>query len=99
MTPMASGMRPPLSANTVNGTASGALLVKMYDVKRRMLAYTARPSSTACTIDAKLSSSRIMSAASRATSVPEAPMATPMSAFFSAGASLTPSPVTATTWC
>ena len=37
-----------------------------------------------------------MVAASRATSVPVRPMATPMSAFFSAGASLTPSPVTAT---
>ena len=32
-----------------------------------------------------------------ATSVPEMPMATPISAFFRAGASLTPSPVTATT--
>ncbi len=38
-----------------------------------------------------------MSAASLATSVPVRPMATPMSAFLSAGASLTPSPVTATT--
>ena len=45
---------------------------------------------------AKLSSSRIMMAASRATSVPARPMATPMSAFFRAGASFTPSPVTAT---
>ena len=37
-------------------------------------------------------------AASRATSVPERPIATPMSARRSAGASLTPSPVMATTW-
>ena len=47
---------------------------------------------------AKLSSVRIIVAASRATSVPERPMATPMSARRSAGASLTPSPVMATTW-
>ena len=38
-----------------------------------------------------------MSAASLATSVPLMPMAMPMSAFFSAGASFTPSPVMATT--
>src|ERR1039457_5194667 len=47
---------------------------------------------------AKLSSVRIIVAASRATSVPERPIATPMSARRSAGASLTPSPVIATTW-
>ncbi len=57
----------------------------------------ARPSSTAATIDAKLSSIRIMSAASFETSVPLTPIATPMSAALSAGASLTPSPVMATT--
>ena len=39
-----------------------------------------------------------MSAASRATAVPATPIATPMSAWRSAGASLTPSPVMATTW-
>ena len=37
-------------------------------------------------------------AASLATAVPESPMAMPISAFFRAGASLTPSPVIATTW-
>jgi hypothetical protein len=47
---------------------------------------------------AKLSSVRIMTAASLETSVPVIPMATPMSAALSAGASLTPSPVMATTW-
>ena len=62
-----------------------------------MLAKIARPSSTAATIVAKLSSASTMSAASFETSVPVMPMATPMSAFFSAGASLTPSPVIATT--
>ena len=45
---------------------------------------------------AKLSSRRIIALASFATSVPVTPMATPMSARFSAGASLTPSPVIAT---
>ena len=55
-----------------------------------------RPSSTAATMVAKLSSSSTMSEASLDTSVPVMPMATPMSAFFSAGASFTPSPVMAT---
>jgi hypothetical protein len=55
-----------------------------------------RPSSTAATIEAKESSVRTMVAASRATSVPEAPIATPMSARLKAGASFTPSPVMAT---
>ena len=41
---------------------------------------------------AKLSSRSTMSDASLDTSVPVIPMATPMSAFLSAGASLTPSP-------
>ena len=47
---------------------------------------------------AKLSSVRIITAASLETSVPVMPMATPMSAFLSAGASFTPSPVMATMW-
>ncbi len=55
-----------------------------------------RPSRTARTMVAKLSSVRTMLAASFATSVPE-PIATPMSALRRAGASLTPSPVIATT--
>src|SRR5664280_1792026 len=46
---------------------------------------------------AKLSSVSTMVAACRATSVPERPIAMPMSAARSAGASLTPSPVMATT--
>ena len=45
---------------------------------------------------AKLSSVRIISAASLVTSVPVMPIATPMSARVSAGASFTPSPVMAT---
>ena len=45
----------------------------------------ARPSSTAATIEAKLSSASTMSAASLETSVPVMPIATPMSAVFKAG--------------
>ena len=47
---------------------------------------------------AKLSSVRIIAAASLETSVPVMPIAMPMSARLSAGASLTPSPVIPTTW-
>ncbi len=62
-----------------------------------MLSNTPRPSSTAASMLAKLSSVRIMAAASFETSVPVMPMATPISARLSAGASFTPSPVMATT--
>ena len=55
------------------------------------------PSFTASTIVQKLSSVKIISEAFFATSVPFSPIAIPISAFFSAGASLTPSPVIATT--
>lgn len=48
-------------------------------------------------MDAKLSSSKIMSAAFLAASEPAIPMAIPISAFLRAGESFTPSPVTATT--
>ena len=64
----------------------------------RMFCETVRPSSTPATMLAKLSSMRMRSAASRATSVPATPMAMPTSAWRSAGASFTPSPVTATKW-
>ena len=63
-----------------------------------MLAAMRRPSSTAATMVAKLSSSRTISDESRATSVPRMPIAIPTSAPLSAGASLTPSPVITTTW-
>jgi len=52
----------------------------------------ARPSSTAATMEVKLSSARTMSEADLATAVPD-PIAIPISAFLRAGASLTPSPV------
>mmetsp|Transcript_35500 Transcript_35500/g.71063 ORF Transcript_35500/g.71063 Transcript_35500/m.71063 type:complete len:207 (-) Transcript_35500:118-738(-) len=56
----------------------------------------ARPSSTAFTIVVKLSSASTILDAPCATAVPD-PIATPMSAALSAGASLTPSPVMAAT--
>jgi len=56
------------------------------------------PQRTALTIEVKLSSRRIISAASLATSVPAFPIAKPTSALFKAGASFVPSPVTATTF-
>src|SRR4029077_20798117 len=52
----------------------------------------------AAVIEAKLSSASTISAASLVAWVPLIPMATPMSAFFKAGASFTPSPVIATIW-
>ena len=63
-----------------------------------ILLYIILPSSTALTIVAKLSSVIIMSDAPFATSVPFLPIAQPISAAFSAGASFTPSPVMATTF-
>jgi hypothetical protein len=62
-----------------------------------MFTNVARPCSTPATMLANASSSSTRSAASRATSVPDRPIATPMLAWCSAGASFTPSPVIATT--
>ena len=56
-----------------------------------------RPHFMAVTIEAKLSSKRMIPEAYLATSVPAIPIAKPISAFFKAGASLVPSPVIATT--
>ena len=67
-----------------------------YRMKDDVLLKMLRPCSIAETIVAKLSSASTISAASFATSVP-VPIATPISARFSAGASFTPSPVIATT--
>ena len=61
------------------------------------LSYTARPARTASAMVAKLSSASTISAASFAASLPLPPIAMPTSARFRAGASLTPSPVIATT--
>lgn len=54
---------------------------------------------TALTMEEKLSSMSTISEASLATSVPVTPMEKPTCASFSAGPSLVPSPVTATTSC
>jgi len=60
-----------------------------------ILPYMILPSSIADTIVAKLSSISIISAVPFATSVPVMPIDTPISDFFNAIASLTPSPVIA----
>ena len=73
---------------------SAAIWNSMYFLR---LSYRPRPIRTALTIVEKSSSVRIIAAASFETSVPVMPMAMPMSARFRAGASLTPSPVIATT--
>ena len=65
-----------------------ACFVLMYDDAALLVALT---------MVAKLSSARIMSAAPFATSVPVMPIAMPILAFLSAGASFTPSPVIAQT--
>jgi hypothetical protein len=56
------------------------------------------PHFIAVTIELKLSSNKIIPEAYFATYVPVIPIAKPISAFFSAGASFVPSPVIATTW-
>ena len=63
----------------------------------RMLSYMRRPSPTATTIVAKLSSASTMSATFFVTSVPVMPMPIPISADLMEGASFTPSPVIAVT--
>jgi len=62
-----------------------------------MLSKIFLPYFIASTIVEKLSSANIISDAFLATSVPFSPIEIPISAFFSAGASFTPSPVIATT--
>lgn len=63
-----------------------------------MQSYTFRPHIIDFTIELKLSSNNTISQASLATYVPYIPIANPTSAFFNAGASFVPSPVTATTF-
>lgn len=67
-----------------------------YRMERLRFAKIRRPSLTPSTMVEKSSSSRSMLAASFETSEPEMFIAIPRSAFLSAGASLTPSPVTPT---
>ncbi|MNP47017.1 hypothetical protein D3C76_1410530 [compost metagenome] len=88
---------PTSNAMTIN--SPWAMLVgRMNSTVFFRLSYTRRPSRTALAMVEKLSSVSTMSAASLVTSVPLMPMAIPTSACFSAGASLTPSPVMPTTW-
>ena len=74
------------------------LFVMRYFIAFFMLLYTVRPSFTADTIVEKLSSASMILLASCDTCEPALPIAIPTSARFNAGASLTPSPVMATTW-
>ena len=75
---------------------SPILLDKRYCTSFLILSKIPRPSRIDEMIVAKLSSVKIIAAASFATSVPVIPIAQPISALFNAGASLTPSPVIAT---
>mmetsp|Transcript_98690 Transcript_98690/g.276376 ORF Transcript_98690/g.276376 Transcript_98690/m.276376 type:complete len:240 (-) Transcript_98690:83-802(-) len=78
------------------GATCGTLEHKVYMMDFCKFSLATLPCSIPTTADLKLSSSRMMSAASFATSVPRMPMTMPTSACFNAGASLTPSPVIAT---
>lgn len=88
--PRGRGMSQRMNAR--KGEISGMFEVRVYAMDFFRLSKINRPSSTPVTIEAKLSSSRIMSAACFDTSEPAIPIATPMSAFFNAGESFTPSP-------
>jgi len=90
------GSGAPAMTATSMTTISEKLHESRYTINFWMLSNTRRPSSTAATMVAKLSSSNTTSAACLASSVPATPIATPTSAVRSAGASLTPSPVIAT---
>ena len=87
-----------MSSSTATSTTSTAetLTVSWKRMKRLKLSVMPRPQRMARTMVAKASSSNRMSQASLVTSVPVMPMATPTSASLMAGASLMPSPVTAT---
>lgn len=82
--------------NAKNGRISGTLEANVYAIDFFKLSNILRPSSTPVIMEAKLSSNRIISADCCDTSEPDMPMAIPISAFLRAGASFTPSPVTAT---
>ena len=75
MVPRGSGILSKM--NIKKGEISGMLLVSVYAMDFFKLSKIKRPSSTPVTIDAKLSSNKIMSAACLDTSEPAIPMATP----------------------
>mmetsp|Transcript_23162 Transcript_23162/g.59346 ORF Transcript_23162/g.59346 Transcript_23162/m.59346 type:complete len:387 (+) Transcript_23162:1106-2266(+) len=91
------GVPRPVTAATKATVSATRLTVSWNWRNLRMLPKMQRPHSTALTMEPKLSSRMTMSDASLATSVPQMPIASPTSASFRAGASLVPSPVTATT--
>ena len=93
----ASGAPRPAPIATAKTSTSPRFAESRKATNLRMLSPIRRPSATAATIVAKSSSVSTIADASRAASVPAAPIATPTSARRSAGASFTPSPVTATT--
>ena len=72
-----SGNGMPTEIKAKNGESSGILDVSVYAMDFFKLSKIRRPSSTPVTIEAKLSSSKIMSAACLETSEPAIPMATP----------------------
>lgn len=74
------------------------LEVKRYTIVFFKLSNIFLPSSTPSTMEEKSSFSRIISAASFVTSDPEIPIEIPISPCLIAGESLTPSPVTPTTF-
>mmetsp|Transcript_4920 Transcript_4920/g.12269 ORF Transcript_4920/g.12269 Transcript_4920/m.12269 type:complete len:306 (-) Transcript_4920:3334-4251(-) len=77
------------------GRNCGSFEHSVYRMDLRRLSADRRPCSMPLMMLPKLSSRRMMSAASFATSVPRMPIAMPTSACFRAGASFTPSPVMA----
>ena len=79
------------------GKSSGTFDVRLYPMIFLRISKITLPCFTPFNMLGKWSSKRRISAASFATSVPTLPIAIPISAFFIAGLSFTPSPVTATT--
>mmetsp|Transcript_27257 Transcript_27257/g.64984 ORF Transcript_27257/g.64984 Transcript_27257/m.64984 type:complete len:264 (-) Transcript_27257:1905-2696(-) len=91
------GVPNPVIAPTMQMKRATTLTVSWNCRNRLMLSYTDLPQRTLLTMEEKLSSMMTMSEASCATEVPAMPMERPTSASLRAGASLVPSPVTATT--
>lgn len=81
---------------TMKAEISGVKCVSVYRMLFFKLANTRRPSEIPATIDVKLSSSKIIDAASLLTSEAVLFIEMPKSAFFKAGLSFTPSPLTPT---
>ena len=88
-------MGKPKNGATAMTQISAPLQVRMYLMNLILLSKIRLPSAMALTIVEKLSSNKIRFAASLLTSVPAIPMAMPIVAALSEGASFTPSPVMA----